>query len=190
MENLRTKVQWRQQMKLVAQGLLTSGQIERRSAAIMAQLDQLPQLMAARSICVYVSLPEEVQTHDWIRSLLTRGHVAVAVPYCAGRDLHLVWLQDWSELRTGRFGILEPADEIRHDVRRQVAAAEIDVFVVPGRAFTTSGIRLGNGWGFYDRLLQQARPDALTIGVGFSEQMVAELPSDPHDVRLQLVLNG
>ncbi|MFO0916379.1 MAG: 5-formyltetrahydrofolate cyclo-ligase [Pirellulales bacterium] len=190
MDSRQTKRQWRQHLKLVSQQLVASSQIQSRSAAIMDQLNRLPQLTQAGTICVYVSLADEVQTHDWIRSLLVRQSATVAVPYCVDRDLQLVQLTNWSELRPGRFGILEPDEALRSDTQRQLAATAIDAFVVPGRAFTNDGLRLGNGWGFYDRLLQRARPDAFTVGVAFTEQIVAELPSEPHDVRLQMVVSG
>jgi 5-formyltetrahydrofolate cyclo-ligase len=63
-----------------------------------------------------------------------------------------------------------------------------DVVIVPCVAFTRTGDRLGQGGGWYDRLLADVRDDCLTIGVGFTEQLVDELPTEPHDVRLDLVV--
>lgn len=64
----------------------------------------------------------------------------------------------------------------------------IDVVIVPGVAFTAAGERLGQGGGWYDRLLPKIRPDCTTIGVGFEPQIVDELPTEPHDVRLDLII--
>ena len=64
----------------------------------------------------------------------------------------------------------------------------IDVVIVPGTAFTTDGHRLGQGGGWYDRFLQTVRPDCVTIGVAFSPQIVAELPTEPHDVPVHIVI--
>ncbi len=63
-----------------------------------------------------------------------------------------------------------------------------DVVIVPCVAFTRSGERLGQGGGWYDRFLAEVRDDCLTIGVGFAEQLVDELPTEAHDVRLDLVV--
>ena len=63
----------------------------------------------------------------------------------------------------------------------------IDVVIVPGLAFTAAGDRLGQGGGWYDRVLSAVRDDCLTIGVCFAEQLVDELPTEPHDVRLDRV---
>jgi len=64
----------------------------------------------------------------------------------------------------------------------------IDLVIVPGTAFTRDGHRLGQGGGWYDRFLQTVRPDCVTIGVGFSPQILDELPVEAHDVRLQHVV--
>jgi 5-formyltetrahydrofolate cyclo-ligase len=66
--------------------------------------------------------------------------------------------------------------------------SRIDVVIVPGTAFTPDGHRLGQGGGWYDRFLPQLRCECLKVGVCFEVQLVAELPIEPHDVRLDLVV--
>ena len=63
-----------------------------------------------------------------------------------------------------------------------------DVVIVPGLAFTVEGDRLGQGGGWYDRFLADARPDSTAIGVCFFEQVVGALPVEPHDVTMDLVV--
>lgn len=67
-------------------------------------------------------------------------------------------------------------------------AAWPDVIVVPGVAFTTGGRRLGQGGGWYDRFLPGRRADCTTIGVCFSTQLVDDLPTDAHDIVLDVVV--
>lgn len=66
--------------------------------------------------------------------------------------------------------------------------ATVDVVLVPGVAFTAGGLRLGQGGGWYDRFLAQVRHDATTIGVCFAPQLVDDLPTEEHDVVLDLVV--
>lgn len=66
--------------------------------------------------------------------------------------------------------------------------SSIDAVVVPGLAFTASGWRLGQGGGWYDRLLSQVRDDCTSIGVAFEIQLVDELPTEGHDVRVDMVI--
>ncbi len=64
----------------------------------------------------------------------------------------------------------------------------VDVVIVPGVAFTPDGARLGQGGGWYDRFLAAVRPGCTSIGVGFDPQVVDELPTEPHDIRLDSVV--
>lgn len=66
--------------------------------------------------------------------------------------------------------------------------AMVDVAIVPGVAFTADGRRLGQGGGWYDRFLSGLRPDATAIGVCFAVQVVGDLPVEPHDVRVDVVV--
>jgi 5-formyltetrahydrofolate cyclo-ligase len=62
------------------------------------------------------------------------------------------------------------------------------VILVPGVAFTRAGQRLGRGGGYYDRLLSALPAKAVRLGVCFELQIVDELPSEPHDMRVDGVV--
>ena len=59
--------------------------------------------------------------------------------------------------------------------------AALDLIVVPGVAFDRRGGRLGQGKGFYDRLLTQVRPDTLLVAPAFECQIFDSVPTLPHD---------
>jgi len=61
------------------------------------------------------------------------------------------------------------------------------VILVPWRAFTLSGKRIGRGGGWYDRFLQE-HPDFYTIGICFDCQIFPELPQDEWDVPMNEVI--
>ena len=63
-----------------------------------------------------------------------------------------------------------------------------DVIIVPGTAFTRGGDRLGQGGGWYDRFLPGRRAEAVTIGIGFSTQIVDFVPTAAHDVALDCIV--
>ena len=63
-----------------------------------------------------------------------------------------------------------------------------DVVVVPGLAFTETGERVGQGGGWYDRFLAGTRPDCTTVGVCFAPQLLSSVPTEPHDVVLDVVI--
>ncbi|KAI8128391.1 5-formyltetrahydrofolate cyclo-ligase, partial [Lucilia cuprina] len=71
----------------------------------------------------------------------------------------------------------------------------IDLFLIPGVAFTLSGGRMGHGMGYYDKYLkrhQTTYPNKKTtlMALAFREQIVDEesLPLDTHDVRLHTII--
>lgn len=70
----------------------------------------------------------------------------------------------------------------------EVAPSWPDVVVVPGLAFTAAGQRLGQGGGWYDRYLVEIRDDCVTVGVCFREQLLTEIPTETHDVAVDVVV--
>jgi 5-formyltetrahydrofolate cyclo-ligase len=62
----------------------------------------------------------------------------------------------------------------------------VDLILVPGLAFDLRGHRLGRGKGYYDQLLRGL--GGITCGVAFDQQIVAGIPVEPHDVRVNRVL--
>jgi len=47
---------------------------------------------------------------------------------------------------------------------------------------------MGNGQGYYDRLLGRVRPDAPLIALAYECQLFAELAVSPHDVYMDKVV--
>ena len=88
-------------------------------------------------------------------------------------------VENLAALRPGSFGILEPFEG--------TPPPHLDAIVCPGLAFTRTGHRLGQGGGFYDRILKRY-PCARKIGVAFPIQIVAELPGEAHDIPMDAVL--
>ncbi len=68
------------------------------------------------------------------------------------------------------------------------AMRDADVIVTPGLAFDRSGGRLGQGGGWYDRVLSTNRPP-LVVGLAFREQIVERVPMGAHDVRIDCVVD-
>lgn len=84
-----------------------------------------------------------------------------------------------SPLETHRFGMSQPTDS-----GPVVPVREIDVFLTPGLAFDRSGGRVGNGAGFYDRVLVDRRGDSVAVGVTIEARVFDSVPMESHDQRL------
>ncbi len=70
------------------------------------------------------------------------------------------------------------------------AVVRPEVIFAPVLAFDRSGGRLGQGGGYYDRLIAALRAEGpvWVIGVAYAGQEVARVPLDPHDQRLDAIL--
>jgi 5-formyltetrahydrofolate cyclo-ligase len=115
---------------------------------------------------------------------LQAGGKALCYPRISTGGLDFLRVLDRTTLTIGRWNIREPV----FASAQIVAPSEIDLILVPGIAFTREGERLGRGGGYYDRFLAQREVHAMKIGVCFVEQLVEELPSDPHDARVDCVI--
>ena len=155
---------------------------ELASRAIFSRLEALPVFQRAPCIQTYVALRHEVDTQALIPRLLQQGK-RVAVPRVeSGQELQQYFIQDFSELQAGAFGILEP----RPDPGRRVAAESFGLVLVPGLAFDRAGNRLGAGKGFYDRFLAEIQ--APKIALAFAFQLVEQVPIEPHDQRVDMIV--
>ena len=88
------------------------------------------------------------------------------------------------DLFPGFKGIREPDP----DSLRQLSADDLDLIIVPGVAFDSSGNRLGMGKGYYDRFLKHLRPSALKIALAFENQIVASIPWDDNDIKMDMII--
>jgi 5-formyltetrahydrofolate cyclo-ligase len=128
-------------------------------------------------------MPEEVDLWPLAESALAAGK-AVALPrfdlslgaYGAARILDIA-----QDVKVGQFGIREPGPECA-----PMPLNRLDLILVPGLAFDLHGCRLGRGKGFYDRLL--AAVCGTTCGVAFEEQMVPQVPVEPHDIKVNCIV--
>lgn len=67
------------------------------------------------------------------------------------------------------------------------------IVLVPALAFTKDGTRLGRGSGYYDQLLKKTSgikttTKITTIGICSKSQLVEELPKEPHDQKVNMVI--
>lgn len=155
---------------------------ERAEAArlIAAAIECDPRFEAAQTIAAYMPLGDEPPLREaverWTRSK------RVVVPKIEGDDMRFYDFRA-ERMASGAFGIDEPQGA------ELCPPEQIEVMVVPGVAFTRSGARMGRGRGYYDRYLGAAEATHIyKIGTCFACQLVAELPTEPHDVAMERVV--
>lgn len=162
------------------------------SATICQRFIEQPAYQVAQTVLWYVACRSEVRTLPALTSALTTNKRCV-VPYCTidqhgQRCLGLWLLQDIGELAPGMWGILEPSIEQRNKPERRITFEELDMIMVPGVGFDRAGRRLGNGAGYYDRLLSAVRADTVLAGVCYESQLLERIVTDTHDVSMDSVI--
>lgn len=65
--------------------------------------------------------------------------------------------------------------------------ARFDVIIVPVLGFDIAGYRLGMGGGWYDRWLA-TQPNSLKIGLAYAWAKIQNLPREPHDIPLDVMI--
>lgn len=135
------------------------------------------------AIGLYAATGDEAPALSYARFFHEAGH-RIVLPWFQSRSSAMTF-RTWDSphldelLATGPFGALQPLED----------AEEVlpDLLFVPLVGFTTSGQRLGQGGGHYDRWLE-ANPDVPAIGLGWDSQRVDSLPEEPHDRPLRAVV--
>src|SRR5690606_34064686 len=142
----------------------------------------------AQTVMFYIDVRAEVRTRQALPDALASGK-RIIVPWCnAHGELELFRLEAMDELEVGMYKILEPKAELRELKEKQVAPHELDLILVPGVAFDRTGGRTGHGKGYYDKLLQHARPDAPLVALAFECQLFPEIPTHAHDVYMDKII--
>ncbi|KIY22320.1 5-formyltetrahydrofolate cyclo-ligase [Mesobacillus subterraneus] len=158
---------------------------ENQSYQIAQQLFQSKEWLSANTVAITVSKPPEVDTFQIIRKGWEQDK-RIVVPKCEpeARGLDFREVKRFSQLETVFYGLLEPIVAETASVGRE----EIDLVVVPGLAFSSSGYRLGFGGGYYDRFLYNYQ--GMTVSLAFTEQLVAEVPVENHDIPVQKIIHS
>lgn len=159
--------------------LLQTLEKESRSAVIAGVVKSHLAVSGARVVALYSPLGDEPLLWPLVEELSRK--MLVVLPKVEG-DVMNFYCYDPQHMASGAFGIMEPQDG------DAVLPHEIDAVVVPGVVFTKDGARMGRGKGYYDRYLSQKEFRGLKIGVCYNEQIVDELPAEPHDVRMDYVI--
>lgn len=153
------------------------------AAEALAAAPTMPAVLPGTIVAGYFPIRSEIDPRPLMRRLSASG-ARLALPVVMGDGESLVF-RLWREgeaLEKASFGLSVPP--------ARAPTVEPDVLLVPLAAFDAAGHRIGYGKGHYDRAL--ARLDAgrrrLAIGLAFSIQRVDEVPAEPHDRPLDLIL--
>lgn len=128
---------------------------------------------------------KEINTHLLVDYLLLRiPTLRVAYPVIdhLTNNFQAVEVNEETEFELNHYGIPEPTKG------EAIDPTEIDAIFIPLLAFDTSGYRVGYGKGYYDRYLEQCRPDVLKIGFSYFDAVPAIDDINEYDVPLSVCI--
>lgn len=186
MEQTNEKTQLRKQVRAARMGLSES---ERANAQQMLtnRLLNLPAVKHAKTIGVYKAYGSEASLDDLVDALrASENSPKIAYPTLVS-DIAMVFLRVDANDDMTLYG--DPKRKFTdYDQSRLIPAQSLDLLLIPGVAFDRDCNRLGQGGGFYDRYLPLLRPDCLTVGIAFDEQIVDAIPTEPNDHKVDYVV--
>jgi len=174
---------------LELRNLLSGEEVEEYSSRIINTLISTEEYKASSFIMCYMDYRNEVAASKLVEISISMGKRA-AVPLVentdgTGKEISACEVGNiTSEMAKGAYGILEP----KKDTARRVSPELIDLVVVPGVAFDSKRNRIGHGAGYYDRFLKKLRSDCTKVGVAFEIQLAESLPSEVHDVKMDMII--
>lgn len=157
---------------------------EEASKAACAKLVSLFEFRSANTVLAYMAMKRECDPRYAVEKAREIG-IAVAFPLCCeGNTLKICVPFGSDSFRTGAYGIMEPDPE----KSAILSPNDLDFIIVPGLGFDAECRRLGRGAGYYDRLLSESR--AYKTGLAFDEQILSEVCTESHDVKLDCVVTA
>ncbi len=160
---------------------------EEVSRAITDRVMRLAEYQAAKCVMWYIDVRDEARTRHALADAIASDK-RIVIPYCVDGELELFHLESMDELATGMYKILEPREDLRDVASKKVNVDELDLILVPGVAFDARGGRTGHGKGYYDKLLENAKPDTPLVSLAFECQMFDEIPMQTHDIYMDKVV--
>ena len=153
---------------------------QQESATVFAAIEATPLFNEVECIALFAAMWDEVPTTQVLERWRMMGKRVVA-PRVEG-DIMRYYDYHPDRMTEGAYGIIEPVGD------KEVAAEDIDLRIVPARAFTPNGDRLGRGGGFYDKYMSLEGFRAHKVGICFECQIFDELPTAEHDILVDEVV--
>jgi len=159
--------------------------LQTQTAAALAVCEQISTSShwpEARRIALYMANDNEVDTVPLAAHCRDAGKLLFLPVMQKDKTLRFAAWDPQTPLLRNSYGIGEPPA-----TAERVAAADLDIIVLPLVGWDRRGTRLGMGGGYYDRSLAGVSGPVLA-GLAYSMQEIADLPRDQWDIPLDIVV--
>ena len=150
--------------------------VERETAGLTDRLRSLSAALHASSLSAYLSAPSEPNTRPFLNWARDAG-IRTLLPI-SRLDGLLDWTTGDGETEAlGHLGVPEAVGELLGPM----AIDEVDLILVPAASVDASGMRLGWGKGYFDKMLGSMGKCPPVFAVLFDDELVDEVPRERHD---------
>lgn len=153
---------------------LGAEELQQAGSLVTQRVLERKEVQRAHTVFCYVSVRREVPTGTLLEALRSHGK-RVVIPRVTEGQMEARLYQE--PLVAGVMNIPTSDGPVVH---------EVDVAICPGLAFDRSGGRIGYGAGHYDSWLENH--PCHTIGICVEQALIDEVPREPHDRLLDLVI--
>ncbi len=163
------------------------GAARRAAAAGLLRASVSAGLLELRAVAGYLPMPSEPDVEPLLSALDSRGGT-VLVP-APRPDRTLAWGYFTEEhIAHGRLPVRQPVAAALGVGAAGLLAMHVQLVLVPALAVAADGVRLGQGGGYYDRMLAELPASIPRVAVVFSDEFGVEVPRQEHDSRMTAVL--
>ncbi len=157
-----------------------AGELKRQSGIIQEKVINSGYFKNSEHILLYWALPDEADTKQILQKWFNKKKLYL--PVIKGSDLNIVPFEGEDKMiPEAKYGIPEPTGAKLDD------ESLIDLIIVPGVAFDKFNNRLGHGAGYYDRILKRLK-HSIKTGLAFDFQILSRIPTEPHDIKMDIVM--
>jgi len=155
---------------------MTATEREHATSRLTQRLVDLAVDLQVRRVSAYLAQGDEPDTRPFIDWAHRQG-IAVLLPVSRSDGL-----LDWAEYDAGDedldvVGMPAPTSPLLHPM----AVDEVDLVLVPASCVDRSGVRMGWGRGYFDKMLGSMQRRPPVYAVVFDGELVDEVPREAHD---------
>lgn len=169
------KIELRNKYKLIRKNISNK---EEKSDIIINKILNLKEYKSAKTVALYYSLIDEVNTLKLIEKSL-KEKITLLPRVINDNEMTFFLIENINDLEVGSFNIKEPTTNIEMN--------NIDLMIIPGICFDKNRNRIGFGKGYYDKYL--CNHDIYKIGICFDEQIFPKMiESNINDIKMDLII--
>lgn len=155
---------------------LTTLETENAARAFTERLTELVRTMDVRSVASFLPTVDEPNVRGFNAWAIENG-IQLLVPVSRDDGL-LDWVDsDGTSETQDAFGWPEPVGELLGPI----AINDVDLIITPAAAVDRTGMRMGWGRGYYDRMLGSMENCPPVYAVIYDNELMDEVPTEIHD---------